>query len=333
MSTTTEFEWTTGTRFLAGAAAIATITSYVGIVGFARDVVGMGTLEAITLAGFFEVGLVGAGFKAREAAANGEGTRTLSAITWALSLATGIFAAWHEVEVGASDAAAVFRFVVPLAAAGFWHIVLVGARNHAIGRTLREVREDGRFHSMITAQRDRHRLAAYGVKGRKLDRATRRQDRAEARALRMIDPAQMRDMSTKWGHAMNAVVTTRVGSAIASDPSAQLRTAQDRVTPTQEPITRPAAPAANSTDYALAEVRKIESVKRPVAQQSAHLPKPVQKPRKAPGKTAQKVSDADRANVLERVRNGDLSKRAAAAELGVSDGTIRNWIEKDEAAS
>lgn len=210
---------TTGTRFLMLAAAISTIASYVGIVGFARDIVGMEPAEAFALAGFFEIGLVGAGFMAREAAANGDDARTLTAVTWVLSLATGLFAAAHELVTGAGPYSAAFRLVVPLAAAFFWHLVLVGAKAQSTGRTVREIREDLRFHQMLTAQRAHHRK----VTGMKVTRAVRRQDRAEARAVRMIGPDAMKDMSGRWGVATNAVMSTRVLSAKTSSPAADVR--------------------------------------------------------------------------------------------------------------
>ncbi|MGH3999787.1 MAG: hypothetical protein ACRDTJ_20270, partial [Pseudonocardiaceae bacterium] len=209
---------TTGTRFLTAAAAISTVASYVGIVGFARDIVGMGDLEAAALAGFFEIGLVGAGFMAREAAGNGDDARTLTAVTWVLSLATGAFAAAHELVTGAGPYSAAFRLAVPLAAAFFWHLVLVGTKAQAAGRTMREIREDVRFHQMITAQRAHHRQ----VTGLKVTRAIRRQDRAEARAVRMIGPDAMKDMSARWGIATTAVISTRVLSANTSDPDANV---------------------------------------------------------------------------------------------------------------
>lgn len=218
-NTTPALASTTGTRFLTAAAAISTIASYVGIVGFARDIVGMEPAEAFALAGFFEIGLVGAGFMAREAAANGDDARTLTAVTWVLSLATGLFAAAHELVTGAGPYSAAFRLVVPLAAAFFWHLVLVGAKAQSTGRTVREMRQDIRFHQMLTAQRAHHRK----VTGLKVTRAVRRQDRAEARAVRMIGPDAMKDMSARWGVATNAVMSTRVLSANTSDPAADVR--------------------------------------------------------------------------------------------------------------
>lgn len=218
-NTTPALASTTGTRFLTAAAAISTIASYVGIVGFARDIVGMEPAEAFALAGFFEIGLVGAGFMAREAAANGDDARTLTAVTWVLSLATGLFAAAHELVTGAGPYSAAFRLVVPLAAAFFWHLVLVGAKAQSTGRTVREIRQDLRFHQMLTAQRAHHRK----VTGLKVTRAVRRQDRAEARAVRMIGPDAMKDMSARWGVATNAVMSTRVLSASTSSPAADVR--------------------------------------------------------------------------------------------------------------
>lgn len=123
-----------------------------------------------------------------------------------------------------------------------------------------------------------------------------------------------------------AALFDRVKSA---QPGAQYAPAQNNETADEvtiaHPTTRPVAEVS-----ALAEVRKLETVRAPIAQQTTHLPKPSTQPRKAPARGAQKVSEEDKAAALAKVRSGELSQRAAAQQLGVSDGSVRNWLAKTE---
>lgn len=192
-------------------ALISTAAAYVAMVGFGRDVLAMGAINAYAFAGVFELSLVTVALMAREAAQQDRPAQTLLSLTWLLSAASGFFAGWHEIHLGHAATAAAFRFIVPLLAALMWHLALVGDRHLAMERSWSELRTGARMHALLatrvewrrsrdTALRKRTRASR-----RKLERAQKRYWRAEALALRSVAPGAMRDQITQWVDAFAAV--------------------------------------------------------------------------------------------------------------------------------
>lgn len=188
-------------------AAIATGSAYIAMVGFGRDVVGMSAGVAYTTAGFLEGCLVMVALMAREAAQQERPNGLLLGLTWAFSAASAVFAAWHEIELGHSPAAAVFRFLVPFVAALMWHLVLVGDRHLATGRSWSQLRASGRMHAALEAVEDYHDAwklhndpehGGTAATRKQLVKAREQMKRAGRIARRTVDPEQMGDELAKF---------------------------------------------------------------------------------------------------------------------------------------
>ena len=192
-------------------ALISTAAAYVAMVGFGRDVLAMGAINAYAFAGVFELSLVTVALMAREAAQQDRPAQTLLTLTWLLSAASGFFAGWHEIHLGHAATAAAFRFIVPLLAALMWHLALVGDRHLAMERSWSDLRMGSRMHALLATRVEWRRARDTAVRKRtassrrKLERAQKRYWRAEAIALRSVAPGAMRDQITQWVDAFAAV--------------------------------------------------------------------------------------------------------------------------------
>lgn len=192
-------------------ALISTAAAYVAMVGFGRDVLAMGAINAYAFAGVFELSLVTVALMAREAAQQDRPAQTLLTLTWLLSAASGFFAGWHEIHLGHAVTAAAFRFIVPLLAALMWHLALVGDRHLAMERSWSDLRMGARMHALLATRVEWRRARDTAVRKRtassrrKLERAQKRYWRAEAVALRSVAPGAMRDQITQWVDAFAAV--------------------------------------------------------------------------------------------------------------------------------
>lgn len=192
-------------------ALISTAAAYVAMVGFGRDVLAMGAINAYAFAGVFELSLVTVALMAREAAQQDRPAQTLLSLTWLLSAASGFFAGWHEIHLGHAVTAAAFRFIVPLLAALMWHLALVGDRHLAMERSWSELRMGSRMHALLATRVEWRRARDTAVRKRtassrrRLERAQKRYWRAEAVALRSVAPGAMRDQITQWVDAFAAV--------------------------------------------------------------------------------------------------------------------------------
>lgn len=269
---------------LGGATAVAllsTAAAYVAMVGFGRDVLAMGAVNAYAFAGVFELSLVTVALMAREAAQQDRPAQTLLTLTWLLSAASGYFAGWHEIHLEHGATAAAFRFVVPLLAALMWHLALVGDRHLATGRSWSDMRTNARMHAMmLTAEawhRARAEYEANPTKGnaRRLEEATRRRLRARSVALRTVDPADMDRRVAEWSSAIEAVTrgTTVAGKSAndvapargASKGASVTRAAVTAVTPDTRPAvtagtgaTAPKKAAAGTVTSGGTEVRRAK---------------------------------------------------------------------------
>ena len=208
-------------------ALISTAAAYVAMVGYGRDVLEMGAINAYAFAGVFELSLVTVALMAREAAKQNRPAQTLLTLTWLLSAASGFFAGWHEIHLGHAATAAAFRFIVPLLAALMWHLALVGDRHLAMERSWSELREGGRLHRMFFARVAWRREQATGNGGwiskRKIKRANARRIRAEEIAMRTVHPSKIDAALTEWNRAFTSVANSRtVADAFAAADSLAL---------------------------------------------------------------------------------------------------------------
>lgn len=190
-------------------ALISTISAYLAMVGFGTDVLGMDPVTAYTTAGVFELSLVTVALLAREAARDNRPGGTLLTLTWALSSASGVFAAVHEVYLGHPAGAVAFRFVVPLLAALMWHLALIGDRHLASGASWSGMRQSMRMHALFLTTEDAVRAHAADdgtpAARRAIVRAEARRRSARAVALKSVPPAEMRTRTVEWLDSLSAV--------------------------------------------------------------------------------------------------------------------------------
>lgn len=224
-------------------ATIATGSAYLAMVGFGTDVLAQSLAIAYTTAGVFELSLVTVALLAREAAKENRPNGTLLMLTWVLSSASGVFAAWHELFLGHELGAAAFRFLVPLLAALMWHLALIGDRHLASGRTWSSLRENARMHALflsIDAER-RARQAARERNGwlarRRVARSERRRLRARAVALRTVAPTDVRAQVAGWRDALAAVDEATAEAVALADEDAARMTIQVDLSPRPDRVT------------------------------------------------------------------------------------------------
>ncbi|MFD2793828.1 hypothetical protein ACFS27_09765 [Promicromonospora vindobonensis] len=190
-------------------ALISTASAYLAMVGFGTDVLGMDAATAYTTAGVFELSLVTVALLAREAARDNRPGGTLLTLTWALSSASGVFAAIHEVYMGHPAGAVAFRFIVPLLAALMWHLALIGDRHLASGASWSGMRQSMRMHALFLTTEDAVRAHAADdgtpAARRAIAKAEARRRAARAVALKSVPPAQMRTQTGEWMDSLSAV--------------------------------------------------------------------------------------------------------------------------------
>lgn len=190
-------------------ALVSTVSAYLAMVGFGRDVLGMDAVTAYTTAGVFELSLVTVALLAREAARDNRPGGTLLTLTWALSSASGVFAAVHEVYLDHPAGAVAFRFIVPLLAALMWHLALIGDRHLASGTSWSGIRQTARMHRLFLTVEDAARVHESGTgtpsARRAIERAEAKRRKARAVALRTVPPEQMRAHVAAWLESLSAV--------------------------------------------------------------------------------------------------------------------------------
>lgn len=190
-------------------ALISTGSAYLAMVQFGIDVLAMNQGTAYATAGVFELSLVTVALLAREAARDNRPGGTLLALTWALSSASGVFAAWHEAYIGHPVGAVLFRFVVPLLAALMWHLALIGDRHLATGTSWSALRQSARMHALFLTTEDLFRAQSLNdgsrAARRRLAKAEAGRRRARSVALRTVPPTEMRAQVAAWCEALAAV--------------------------------------------------------------------------------------------------------------------------------
>jgi hypothetical protein len=190
-------------------ALISTGSAYLAMVQFGIDVLAMNQGTAYATAGVFELSLVTVALLAREAARDNRPGGTLLALTWMLSSASGVFAAWHEAYIGHPVGAVLFRFIVPLLAALMWHLALIGDRHLATGTSWSAMRQSARMHALFLTTEDLFRAQSLNdgsrAARRRLTRAEAGRRRARSVALRTVPPTEMRAQVAAWCEALAAV--------------------------------------------------------------------------------------------------------------------------------
>ncbi|ANC31454.1 helix-turn-helix domain-containing protein [Isoptericola dokdonensis] len=288
-------------------ALVSTASAYLAMVGFGVDLLAMSPPVAYATAGVFELSLMTVALLAREAAKGNRPAGTLLALTWVLSGASGLFAAWHELVVGHPAGAAVFRLTVPLLAALMWHLALIGDQHLASGRTWSELRAGRRMHALFQAIEAERRARVLDDGSRRARRhalrAEARRLRARSLALRSVPPEQMREVTAAWTDAFAALEAGAVAVLARFDDGAARMTAEPHA----------AKATRRSTSTPAREARPTEAHPAPA--------RPAPTPRPAGGDR-----EALRAEV-ERLAGEGLSHREIADQLGgVTKSTVGRWL-------
>jgi hypothetical protein len=300
-------------------ALISTAAAYVAMVGFGRDVLAMGAINAYAFAGVFELSLVTVALMAREAAQQDRPAQTLLTLTWLLSAASGFFAGWHEIHLGHAVTAAAFRFIVPLLAALMWHLALVGDRHLAMERSWSDLRMGARMHALLATRVEWRRARDTALRKRtagsrrKLERAQKRYWRAEAVALRSVAPGAMRDQITQWVDAFAAVaegtrqadrlpitlpdVHEALSVPVVEQVPNDLADMPREVLPPRENRTREMSYALASADTRSRVSSRVTEAVRTAADAA---PAAVMAPNFSNGRTASRPSEAD-GTLLDRI--------------------------------
>lgn len=190
-------------------ALISTASAYLAMVAFGVDVLGMSDGIAYATAGVFELSLVTVALLAREAAKDNRPGGVLLTLTWALSAASGVFAAWHELFIDNPLGAAIFRFLVPLLAALMWHLALIGDRHLATGISLDKIRRDARERRkarqaeklmlayIVASERVRDAVRS-GIRAEKIDALLRREVSARNDVLSVLTVEEFDERYESW---------------------------------------------------------------------------------------------------------------------------------------
>lgn len=295
-------------------ALISTAAAYVAMVGFGRDVLAMGAINAYAFAGVFELSLVTVALMAREAAQQDRPAQTLLTLTWLLSAASGFFAGWHEIHLGHAATAAAFRFIVPLLAALMWHLALVGDRHLAMERSWSDLRMGSRMHALLATRVEWRRARDTAVRKRtassrrKLERAQKRYWRAEAVALRSVAPGAMRDQITQWVDAFAAV----------AEGTRQADRLPITLPDVHEALSVPVVERVSAEQITAAPEQHDEPNDEPVPNDLADMPREVQPPREI--RTREMASALATTDTRPRVSSRVTEAARTAAEVAPGAG-------------
>ncbi|WP_419705331.1 hypothetical protein [Promicromonospora sp. NFX87] len=328
---------------LAGAISVALISTgsaYLAMVSFGIDVLGMNQGTAYTTAGVFELSLITVALLAREAARDNRPGGVLLSLTWALSSASGVFAAWHELYMGHPAGAVLFRFIVPLLAALMWHLALIGDRHLASGATWSGIRQSMRMHALFLTTEDAVRAHAADdgtpAARRAIDKAEARRRAARAVALKSVPPAEMRTRTAEWLDSLSAVADA------VTDVARLHIEANNRVAGLAAPVLSGPDYTERVDDAVRAELADMAGLSAtPAAGQATSAVRAAVRP--APRRTVRPVSNGDRAVRLNIVSgllstNPDATARDALSALAdaghhVTDRTARRLLSEARPAT
>lgn len=286
-------------------ALLCTGVAYEGMFGFGRDMLGWGLAVAVAFAGIFELAQLTVALLAREAIKDGRPAGTLLTITWMLAGVSGFLAAWDELAAGNGLGAALFRIAAPVLAAGLWHLVLLGDRHLAAGRTWSQIRQTARMHALFLTVEDAARAYAAGTgtpaARRAIARAEARRRRARAIALKTVPPHEVATEVAAWLASLSAV-----GDAVADVARMHIET-NNRVAGLAH---APALSAVSAPNY---EDRAAESVRAELADLTA--PDSDRLSVSAAGQTRPRVRAAVRRTVRPAGQADRAGRRAIVSAL------------------
>lgn len=187
-------------------ATVATLSSYLAMVNFARDVLEMSAFLAYTTAGVFELMLFTVAIFARERAKDGKPYGAFMILTVVFATIAGGFAGWEELHAGHPLAAAAFRLFVAWSAAAAWHFDFLGLKELSTGISWRASRINRRMQAVQEATEALFRARDIG-KRRAILRHERAYIRAVSRARHLVTPDEMRALTEAQQDSADALVS------------------------------------------------------------------------------------------------------------------------------
>lgn len=187
-------------------ATVATLSSYLAMVAFARDVLEMSAFLAYTTAGVFEMMLFTVAILARERAEAGKPYGTFMLLTVVFATAAGAFAGWEEIYAGHPWQAAAFRLLVAWSAAAAWHFEFLGLKELSTGISWRAARINRRMQTVQEATEALFRARDLG-KTNVIKKREAAYIRAVSRARHLVTPDEMRALTEAQQDSADALVS------------------------------------------------------------------------------------------------------------------------------
>lgn len=243
-------------------ATVATLSSYLAMVAFARDVLDMSVFLAYTTAGVFEMMLFTVAILARERAQEGKPYGTFMLLTVLFATAAGAFAGWEEIYAGHPWQAAAFRLLVAWSAAAAWHFEFLGLKELSTGISWRAARINRRMQAVQEATEALFRARDIG-KTNVIKKREKAYIRAVSRARHLVTPDEMRALTEAQQDSADALVShlaftrsghERINAAFEGRgvqvPRVERRATLRTVTPNAPtvPTVAPAALPTNTTE-------------------------------------------------------------------------------------
>jgi hypothetical protein len=311
---------------------MATGLSYIFITQFFLDVAGMVTWQAWAFGGFLEVCLVAAGYQARERILAGADAGVLLTLTWVFSGTSAALSASHEIVQRTADGMLVLdlnsgapitmivRAAAPLAAAVMWHLLLVGEKHMTSGKSPRHRRYTRLMHTYMLAREQWRDIA--DPEDERAAQAREAMLAARSKVFRTVPVAEYESFLEEWLAALDADYrgSARVDRMSEIRKPTPARKAPPRPEATRRQATTP-VPDSGIPDHVAVETGNM----RQPAQAAAPTP--------VAGKPVDLDKEARDLMIRELDQGGRHTQAEIAAQVGVSDRTVRNVLAAAKASA
>ena len=158
----------------------ATVASVEGLAELIHATAALSAPMAWAIGSVMDLAVIVLALQAREAIVTGRGGRLEMTLTWVASVASGVASASWQLGRAGAQAAGV-RLLLPLLAAGLWHLSLVGAQHAADARPARrQARASRLMLDLALAQADTSGTTRAARRERRARRALLRHEAAAA---------------------------------------------------------------------------------------------------------------------------------------------------------
>lgn len=191
----------------------ATVASVEGLAELIHATAALSAPMAWAIGSVMDLAVIVLALQAREAIVTGRGGRLEMTLTWVASVASGVASASWQLGRAGAQAAGV-RLLLPLLAAGLWHLSLVGAQHAADARPARrQARASRLMLDLALAQADTSGTTRAARRERRARRALLRHEAAAA------PDAQDHDLDW-WRERVASVAGPPDGAATPDDTGA-----------------------------------------------------------------------------------------------------------------